>query len=141
MTFGAASPLIAPRESVPSCGCPYRRPSPVPAEVVVSFLVLNLLVILVVVGRSRRRPAVLTVGLAERPAPAPREPRRRLSLPRLVLSERERRALRWVVNGLRGLRAESTPTPAYAVAYSQPRLRNQTSMPPATTRHTPQKIG
>jgi hypothetical protein len=142
MTLGAVSSLTAPLESVPSCGCPYRRPSPMPAEAVVSFLVLNILVILVVVGRSRRRPALLTLGLAERPAPARREPRR-LSLPRLVLSKRERR----LVRSASGILARfpwvprPRPIPVYAAAYSQPRLRNHVIMPPATTMQTPQKIG
>jgi hypothetical protein len=114
-------------ESVP-------QTSPVGA---LSFVLLAWLIVGTIVARSQRRSVILRLGLAGDPAffSTPR------SRPRLVLSDRERRALRSISETLARFPLRPRPASAFAVAYSQPRFRNHMIMPPATTRQTPQKIG
>ncbi len=114
-------------------------PQAPPVELSISCLLLVWLIVGTIVARSQRRSVVLQLGLAGPPAffSAPR------SRPKLVLSERERRAIRSASEILARFPSVSRPSPAaaYALAYSQPRRRNQVSMPPATTMQTAQKIG
>ena len=88
----------------------------------------------------RRRPHILTLRLA---AAVADEPPPVTIRPRLVFPDGERRVLREVAAAFGRRRSVVPPrlAPAYAASYSQPRLRNQTSMPPPMAMHTPQKIG
>jgi hypothetical protein len=105
-----------------------------PAEAWMSFLLPVWLGVALLLTLSRR-PRILRLGLVGPPV----EPRPKV---RLVLSERERRALRKAASWLGDLRFAPLPMPlAFSRAYSQPRLRNHMSMPPPMARHTPQKIG
>ena len=110
----------------PVCGC-VSAASPAAASawdlVPVAFPLLFFALLFFVLVRRARALAEVD-GL---------EPAREF-VPRLVLSEGERRFFRAIGRAFRRPRASE-------FRYSQPRFRNQTSMPPPMAMQTPQKIG
>ena len=130
-------------KAVPSsqCGCarttvpvemPYREHAfettfaPAPQGVPLMAPVIALAFAAVVFARQRRPSTIVQLHLAR---PSVRFERAPWRLPRLVLSEKERRALARLggfAAALRGrMRPPAVAVPAPVAAYSHPRLRNQ----------------
>ena len=109
------------------CGCAFGSDvATAPQEVSLMVPLIAVAFAAVIFARQRRPSTIVQLHLAR---PSVRFDRAPWRLPRLVLSEKERRALARLGSFAKALRVRTRPptvaAPAPVAAYSHPRLRNQ----------------